>query len=137
MARNQILTSNVDWTIISLQIVRNRTPRIRKLTVTWKSLKTSAYTYMEMDKMSDKSKYQSEYQNIYMSMAPIYSNAEGHIRYFGDSLKMSNCIIYSGETCHITSDISYFILVSLVKTDKYIEVKDEHFFTAEKQDKFK
>ena len=120
MARNQILTSNVDWRIISLQIVRNRTLQIRKLTGTWKSLKTSAYRYMEMDKTPDNSTYQSEYQKIYMSMAPMYSNAESHIRYFEDSLQLSNCIIYSGAIYNITSDISYFILVSLVETDNYM-----------------
>ena len=82
--------------------------------------KNRAYRYMEMDKMSDNSMYQSEYQKIYMSMAPMYSNAEGHIIYFEDSLQLSNCIIYSGDTCHITSEISYFILVSLVETDNYM-----------------
>ena len=91
---------------------------------------------MEMDKMSDNSTDQSEYQNIYTSMACIYSNAEIPIRYFGDSSQLSNWIIDSGETCHMTPDILDFILGSLVETDKYIEVADENFVTAEKQENF-
>ena len=86
--------------------------------------------------MSDNSTDQSEYQNIYTSMAPMSSNAEIHIRYFEYSLQLSNWIIDSGATCHIKSEMSYFILGSLVETDKYIEVADENFVTAEKQENF-
>ena len=39
MVIDQILTSDVDWRIISSQIVRNRTLRIKKFTGTRKSLK--------------------------------------------------------------------------------------------------
>ena len=39
MVRKKILTSDVDWRIISLQIVRNRTLRIRKIFGTQKSIK--------------------------------------------------------------------------------------------------
>ena len=39
MVRNQLRASDVDWRIILLQVVQNRTLRIIKSTGTWKSLK--------------------------------------------------------------------------------------------------
>ena len=73
--------------------------------------KNRAYRYMEMDKMSDNSIDQSECQKIYTSMAPMSSNAESTRRYFGDSSQLSNWIIDSGATCHMTPDISDFISI--------------------------
>ena len=80
--------------------------------------------------MSENSKYQSEAQKIYASMARMSSNVEIPRRYFGDSLQLNNCILDSGATCHMTPDISDFILGSLVEKDKYIEVADGHFVTS-------
>ena len=45
---------------------------------------------------------------------------------------MTDCILDSGATCHMTPEISDFIPGSLVETDKYIEVADGHFVTAKK-----
>ena len=39
--------------------------------------------------------------------------------------------LYSGATCHMTPEISYFILGSLLETDKYIEDVDGHFVIAQ------
>ena len=58
------------------------------------------------------------------------TNAESPSRNYGDSSKLTNYILYSGATCHMTPDISDFIPGSLVETDKYIEVVDEHFVIA-------
>ena len=65
-------------------------------------------------------------------MAQIYSKAEGPRRDFLVILQLTNWILDSGVTCHITPDNSYFIPVSLVETDKYTEVVDGNF-SASKQ----
>ena len=65
-----------------------------------------------------------------MFMACMSSNEDSTRRYVVDSLQLTNWILDSGETCHMTPEISYFILVSLVKTDKCIELSYEPFFTA-------
>ena len=41
-------------------------------------------------------------------MERIFSNKEIPRRDFGDSSQLTNCILDSGETCHMTLDISYF-----------------------------
>ena len=51
-------------------------------------------------------------------------------------MKLTNWILDSGETCHITPDISGFIPVSFLETDIYIEVADRNFITAKKIGQF-
>ena len=63
-------------------------------------------------------------------MAHIHLNSESPIRYFGDTLQLTNWILDSCATYHMTPDILDLIMVSLVDTDKYIEVSDGHLFTA-------
>ena len=70
-------------------------------------------------------------------MALMSTNAESFRRHFGDSSQMTNCILDSGATCHMTPDISYFIRGSLVETDEYIRVSDGNFKQRNKQEKFK
>ena len=60
----------------------------------------------------------------------MYINAESPRRNYGDSSQLTNCILYSGATCHITPEISDFILGSLVETDQYIKVAVRKHFTA-------
>ena len=57
-------------------------------------------------------------------------NAESNRRNYGDILQLTNWILDSGETCHMTPEIQYFIPGLLVETDKYIEVADGNFVTA-------
>ena len=65
-------------------------------------------------------------------MARTYSNEEKPRWYFVDSLQLTNWVLESGATCHMTPEISVFIPVSMVETDNYIKVADGHSFT-EKQ----
>ena len=51
---------------------------------------------------------------------------------FGDSSKLTNWILGSVATCHMTPEVSEFIAGSLEDTDKYIEVTGGHH-TTEKQ----
>ena len=44
----------------------------------------------------------------------------------GDSSQLTNWILDSGSTCHMTPELSDFIPGSLEDTDKYIEVADGH-----------
>ena len=102
----------------------------RKIQWNTEKPKKCAYSLTKIYKMSENSKYQSEAQKIYASMARMSSNVEIPRRYFGDSLQLNNCILDSGATCHMTPDISDFIPGSLVEKDKYIEVADGHFVTS-------
>ena len=71
-------------------------------------------------------------RNIYMSMALMSINAESPRWVYGDRSQLTNWILDSGSTCHMTQGISDFITGSLVETYKYIEVSDWYFVT-EKQ----
>ena len=48
-------------------------------------------------------------QNIYASMARMPSNDECTSGNFSDSSQLTNWILYYGETCHMTSEVSHFI----------------------------
>ena len=74
--------------------------------------------------------YQSESQNIYASMACMFSNEESHRGHFEDSSQLKNWILDSGATCHMIPEISDFIPGSLEETDEYIQVSDGHFVTS-------
>ena len=52
---------------------------------------------------------------------------------YGDSSQLTNWILDSGATFHMTPEVSDFIPVSLEDTDKYIEVADRHHVTAKKR----
>ena len=126
----QIRASDVDLRIISLQIFRNQTIQIKKVHWNMKKPQTCAYISTKIDKISEKYTDESVSQNIHVYMARMSTNTESTRRSYGDIFQLTNWILDSGATCHITLDISNFIPVSLVETDKYIEVADEHFVTA-------
>ena len=48
-------------------------------------------------------------QKIYASMAWMYSDDERKSENYADSLQLTNWILDSGETCHMTPEVSYFI----------------------------
>ena len=52
---------------------------------------------------------------------------------YGDSSQLTNCILDSGATCHLTPEVTDFITVSLEDTDKYIEFADRHHVTAKQK----
>ena len=58
------------------------------------------------------------------------SNDEFPGGHFGDSSQLTNWILYSEATCHMTLEVSDFIPDSLEDTDKHIEVADGHHVTA-------
>ena len=66
-------------------------------------------------------------------MARMSDNDESNSRYFGESLQLTNWILYSGTTCHMTPQISDFIPMSLEDTDKYIEVADGNYVTTKQK----
>ena len=57
-------------------------------------------------------------------------------RYFCDSSHLIGFILNSGATCHMTPQVSDFILGSLEDTDKYIGVADGHHIIAMQKGKF-
>ena len=52
---------------------------------------------------------------------------------YGDSLQLTNWILDSGATCHMTPEVTDFISGSLEDTDKLIEVADGHHATAKQK----
>ena len=74
----------------------------------------------------------NDYHKIYASMARMSSNEESSNEKYGDSSQLTNWILDSEATCHMTPEVSYFIPGTLEDTDKYIEVAEGHHVT-EKQ----
>ena len=70
---------------------------------------------------------------IYASMERMSSDDEHKRVKYGDSLQLTNWILDSGATCHMTPEVSDFIPISLEDTDKYIEVEDGHHVTAKQK----
>ena len=66
-------------------------------------------------------------------MARMSSDDKRKIVKYGDSLQLTNWILDSGATCHMTPEVSDFIPGSLEDTDKYIEVADGNHVTAKKK----
>ena len=77
--------------------------------------KTCTYILKKIYKTPDNSTNQNYSQRIYKDMGRISYTIESPRRGFGDSLQLTNWILDSGETSHITSDISDFIQGPLVK----------------------
>ena len=63
-------------------------------------------------------------------MVSMSGNNESSIIYFGDSLQLTNRILDSGATCHMTSQVSDFIPGQLEDTDKFIEVVEGNYVTS-------
>ena len=63
-------------------------------------------------------------------MALMSGNEESTSRDFGDSSQMTNCILYSGATCHMMPQVSDFVPGTLEDKDKHIEVLDGHHIVA-------
>ena len=70
---------------------------------------------------------------IYAYMAQISSDGELKSGEYGDSSQLTNLILDSGATCHMTPEVSDFIPGSLEDTDKYIEVADGHHVMAKQK----
>ena len=66
---------------------------------------------------------------IYASIERMSSDDERKSVKYGDSSQLTNWILDSGATCHMTPDVFDFILDLLEDTDKHIEVADEHHVT--------
>ena len=63
----------------------------------------------------------------------MYSDDERKSGEYDDSLQLTNWILDSGATCHMTPEVENFIPGSLEDTDKFIEVADGHHVTAKKK----
>ena len=66
-------------------------------------------------------------------MARMSGNDECPSGNFCHNSQLTNCILDSGATCHMTPQVSDVIPGSLEDTDKHIEVADGHHFTAKQK----
>ena len=67
-------------------------------------------------------------------MSQMSGDDEIPSRDFGDSSLLTNLILDSGETCHMTPQVSNFMPGSLEDLDKYVEVADGNYVTAKKKE---
>ena len=70
---------------------------------------------------------------IYAYMARMSNDDVPKNKYYGDSSQLTNWILDSGATCHMTPEVMDFIPGSLEDTDKFIEVADGHNVTAKQK----
>ena len=70
---------------------------------------------------------------IYATMARMSSDDEHESKEYGDSSQLTNWILDSGATCHMTTEVTDLIPGSLEDTDKFIEVADGHHITAKQK----
>ena len=70
---------------------------------------------------------------VYASMARMSNNDKRENKDYGDSSQLTNWILDSGATCHMTPEVKDFIPGSLEDTDKFIEVADGHHVTAKQK----
>ena len=70
---------------------------------------------------------------IYASMAQMSLDVQRKSEKYGDSSQLTNWILDSVATCHMTPDVSDFIPGSLEDTYIYIEVADGHHVTAKQK----
>ena len=76
------------------------------------------YRVIKIDKTLENSIDISYSHKIYVFMVLMSSNAEIPRSDYVDSLQLTNWILYSGVSCHMTPEISEFMLGSLVKREK-------------------
>ena len=70
---------------------------------------------------------------VYASMARMSNDDVRENKDYGDSSQLTNWILDSGETCHMTPEVTDFIPGSLEDTDKFIEVVDGHHVTSKQK----
>ena len=70
---------------------------------------------------------------VYASMARMSNDDVSKNKDYGDSSQLTNWILDSGATCHVTPEVTDFITVSLEDTHKFIEVADGHHVTAKQK----
>ena len=66
-------------------------------------------------------------------MSPMSSDDERKSKEHGDSSQLTNWILDSGATYHMTTEVTDFIPGSLEDTDKFIEVANGHHVTAKQK----
>ena len=70
---------------------------------------------------------------VYTSMAQMSSDDKSKSKDYDDSSQLTNWILDSGATGHMTPEVTDFIPGSLEDTDKFIEVADGHHVTAKQK----
>ena len=66
-------------------------------------------------------------------MARMSNDGVSKNKDYGDSSQLTNWILNSGATCHMTPEVTDFIPGSLENADKFIEVTDGHHVAAKQK----
>ena len=72
-------------------------------------------------------------RKIYAYMARMSSYDKRKSVKYGNSSQLTNWILDSGATCHMTPEVSDFVPGTLEDTDKYIEVAEGNHVTAKQK----
>ena len=88
--------------IISSKIVQKPDTFDNKFHKNTEKTRNWAYRSTKIDKTLENSSYQIKSEKIYAFMTRMYSNAEIPRRYLGDRSQMTNWILDSGATFHMT-----------------------------------
>ena len=92
--------------------------------------KKSKYKKRKSDKSREKGNCAKDNSNddddlkVYASMAKMSNDDVRENKDYGDSSQLTNWILDSGATCHMTLEVTDFIPGSLEDTDKFIEESD-------------
>ena len=70
---------------------------------------------------------------VYTSMTRMSSDDKRKNKIYGNSSQLTNWILDSGATFHMTPEVTDLIPGSLDDTDKFIEVADGHHVTAKQK----
>ena len=70
---------------------------------------------------------------VYASMARMSNDDVSKSKDYGNSSQLTNWILDSGATCHMTPEVTDFFPGTLEDTDKFIEVADGHHVTAKQK----
>ena len=70
---------------------------------------------------------------VYASMARMSNDDVRKNKDYGNSSQLTNWILDSGATCHMSPEVTDFIPGSLEDTEKFIEVADGHHVTAKQR----
>ena len=102
-----------------------------------KKPKICAYISKKIDKTPENITEEIKSQKIYAPIAHMYSNSKSPRNNYGDRSQLTNMILDSGATCHMTTEISYLYQAHCWKQIYISKLQMRILSQRNKQEKFK
>ena len=80
--------------------------------------KSCVYKSTKVDKTSEKIIEQNKYHKMYAFISGMYLNKEIPRGNYGDTFKLTRCILFLGSKYHMEQDIQDFVPGSLAQMEK-------------------